>query len=142
MKHQVVRITLFVLECLAVLGVVDFGLGLLLGVVRFPLGPLQATPFSDYTIPSLILLIVVGGSLLLAAVTILVQREFAVWCSVAAGLIFAGWFIGALIVLGALALAWLIPFLVWGLTILGLAAYLWMSEYREQHFPTGHASHA
>ena len=142
MKHQAVRITLLVLECLALLGVVDFGLGLLLGTVRFPLEPLQATPFSDYTIPSLILLIVVGGSLLLAAVTVFVQREFAVWCSMAAGLLFAGWFIAALIVLGGLELAWLIPFLVWGLTIFGLATYLWTSEYREQHFPTRHVSHA
>jgi hypothetical protein len=142
MKHQFVRITLFVLEMLAVLAVVDVGLGLVTRVIRFPLEQLQGTPFSDYTIPGLILAIVVGGSLLVAAVTVLVQRELAVLCSVAAGLIFVGWIIGAVMLLGPFALAWQIPFLVWGLTIFGLASYLWMSEYREHHFPTRPVSHA
>jgi hypothetical protein len=142
MKHQGVRITLFVLEMFAVLAVVDVGLGLVFRVIRFPLEQLQGTSFSDYTIPGLILAIVVGGSLLAAAVTVFLQRELTVWCSVVAGLLFAGWCIGAIMLLGPLALAWQIPFLVWGLVIFGLAAYLWMSEYREQHFPTRHVSHA
>ena len=121
---------------------VDVGLGIVIRVIRFPLEQLQGTPFSDYTIPGLILAIVVGGSLLVAAVTVFVQRELAVLCSVAAGLIFVGWIIGAVMLLGPFALAWQILFLVWGLTIFGLASYLWMSEYREHHFPTRPVSHA
>ncbi len=94
MKHNIVRITLFVLEAFAALGAVAGGLALLAGVIQFPLEQLQGTPFRDYTIPGLILVIVVGGSSLVATATVFLHREVAVLSSAAAGLIFAGWIIG------------------------------------------------
>ena len=52
---------------------------------------LAGTPFSDYTIPGLTLVIVVGGTALLAAATVFIQREWAVLVSVLAGLFMAGY---------------------------------------------------
>jgi hypothetical protein len=80
--------------------------------------------------------------LLLGAATAFLHREFAVLCSVAAGLILCGWIMGEVILLGPFALAWQLPFFAWGLAIFGLASYLWMGEYREQHFPGRPLPHA
>lgn len=92
--------------------------------------------------PGLILTMVVGGTLLLGAATAFLHCEFAVLYSVAAGLILSGWIIGEVLLLGPFALAWQLPFLVWGLAIFGLASFLWMGEYREQHFPGRPLRHA
>jgi hypothetical protein len=142
MKHKIVRTSLFVLEVLAALSTLAGGLALMTGVIRFPLEQLQGTPFRDYTIPGLILAIVVGGSSLVAAATVFLRREFAVVFSAAAGLILSGWIIGEVILLGPFAITWQIPFFVLGLVIFGLAVYLWMREYRSQHYHISHASHA
>jgi hypothetical protein len=66
------------------------GMALVAGVKWFAVGLLQGTPFSDYTIPGLVLAIVVGGSMLVAAATVFIQREVAVLISVVAGLIMTG----------------------------------------------------
>jgi hypothetical protein len=142
MKHKFVRIALFVLEVLAVLNTVAGGLALLAGIIRFPPEMLQGTPFSDYTLPGLILAIVVGGSSLVAAATVFLQREVAVLISAAAGLVLAGWIVGEVILLGPFAVTWQSPYFVLGLAIFGLASYLWMTEYRSNSFLTRHASHA
>lgn len=40
-------------------------------------------------------------------------------------------------------LSWLeVLFTAIGLVVIGLASYLWMTEYRGQHFHGGHISHA
>jgi hypothetical protein len=66
---------------------------------QFPLEWLHNTPFSDYTIPALVLAIVVGGSSLIAAVTVFTGREVGVLTSVAAGLIMAGWIVVEVVML-------------------------------------------
>jgi|SRR5579884_151891 len=141
MKHRLVRIILFVLELPAAVGAIAGGLALIAGVIRFPLEQLQGTPFSNYTIPGLILAIVVGGSLLVGAAMVFLHREFAVLCSAVAGLILAGWIAGEVLLLGPFAITWQLPFFAWGLVIFGLAAFLWMTEYREHHFSMRHAIH-
>jgi hypothetical protein len=105
--------------------------------------------FIDYTIPGLVLVIVVGGTALLAAATLFIDREWAVLVSVLAGLLMAGYEVVEAVsidskvgnvlptVLGA-QLVWFVP----GLAVCGLAGFLWMREYRRQHFHLGHASHA
>jgi len=55
-----------------------------------PVEYLQGTPFSDYTIPGLLLLISVGESFLFSAATILTGREVGVLASALAGLILIG----------------------------------------------------
>ncbi len=150
MKHKAIRILLFVIEAIIGLGAIGGGLAILAGFFDqwLPLAWLQGTPFNDYTIPGLILLIVIGGGMLLAAATILIQREWTVILSAIMGLAMIGFEFVEIATIDRYADA-IIPstlaqqglMTVLGLAIFGLASYLWMSEYRQHHFPT-RASHA
>jgi len=153
MKHKARRITLSIIEGFIGLCAVGGGLAILTHAFNFdqwlPVEWLQGTPFSDYTIPGLLLLIVVGGGMLLAATTIFVQREWAVLLSVAMGLVMIGFEAFEVAILDRFAQA-VIPSTIvqqvlmagLGLVIFGLAFSLWMSEYRQHHFPVKHLSHA
>ena len=151
MKHKAVRIALAVIEVIIGLGAIGGGIAILTGAFDqwFPLTWLQGTPFSDYTVPGLILLIFIGGGMLLAAATIFTQQEWAVLLSAAMGLVMIGFEIFEVaiidrhpeaIVPSSLSQQALMSIL--GLVIFGLASYLWISEYRQQHFPTSPVSHA
>jgi hypothetical protein len=101
---------------------------------RFPLEWLQHTPFSDYTIPALILAIVVGGSSLIAAVTIFTGREESILASLVAGLIMAGYIIVEVVTLRQ-GVSWTLGlYFGLGLLISGLATSLWMIEHRAHHW--------
>ena len=96
----------------------------------------------------LVLLIVVGGGMLLAAATVFVQREWAVLLSMAMGLVMIGFEVFEVAIIDRYAQA-VIPSTVvqqvlmsgLGLAIFGLAASLWMIEFRSQHGPMRHANH-
>src|SRR5437660_11975090 len=92
MKHKLVRIALVVLEAFVALGAVAGGIALLRGTFAqgIPVAWLQGTPFSDYTIPGLVLAIVVGGGMGVAAITVFIHREWAVLISVVAGIFSVG----------------------------------------------------
>jgi hypothetical protein len=151
MKHKPIRIVLVVIEAIIGLGAIGGGIAILTGVFDqwLPLAWLQGTPFSDYTIPGLILLIVIGGGMSLAAATVFIQREWAVLLSAAMGLIMIGFEIFEIAIIDRYADA-IVPSSILqqalmsglGLVIFGLASYLWMSEYREHHFPTSPVSRA
>ena len=151
MKHKTTRIALVVIEAIIGLGAIGGGIAILTGAFDqwFSLAWLQGTPFNDYTIPGLILLIVIGCGVLLAAVTIFIQREWAVLLSAAMGLVMIGFEIFEVVIIDRYGDA-IIPstiaqqalMSVLGLVIFGLASYLWMSEYRQHHFPTSPVSHA
>jgi hypothetical protein len=151
MKHKVIRIALFVLEAFIGLSAIQGGILLLTGAFDqyVPVAWLAGTPFSDYTIPGLVLVIVVGGSALLAAATVFIHREWTVLVSVLAGLLMVGYEVVEAVSLDSkvgnvlptvvgMQLLWLVP----GLAVFGLAGYLWMREYRSQHYHIKHASHA
>src|SRR6185436_13338061 len=57
------------------------------GADGVPTAWLEGSPFTDYFVPSLILLIVVGGSLLVAAVAVVGRLRSARMTALAAGLI-------------------------------------------------------
>jgi hypothetical protein len=97
---------------------------------------LAGTPFSDYTIPGLLLAMVVGGSALLAATTVFIHREWAVLISA-----LAGYEVVRVAMMGHFDWFYELSF-VFGVAIFGLAAYLWMAEYRSHHFPTRQGSPA
>ena len=151
MKHKAIRIALVVIETFIGLGAIGGGIAILTGAFDqwLPLAWLQGTPFSDYTIPGLILLLIVGGGMLLAAGTVFIQHEWAVLLSVAMGLVMIGFEVFEVGIIDRYAQA-VIPSTVvqqvlmtgLGLMIFGLASSLWMSEYREHHFPTRPVSHA
>ena len=87
--------------------------------------------------------------MLLAAATVFVQREWAVLLSTVMGLVMIGFEFFEVAIIDRNTQA-IIPSTVaqqalmsgLGLVIFGLASYLWMSEYREHHFPTSPVSHA
>ena len=94
-------------------------------------------------------MIVVGGSALLAAATLLIEREWAVLVSALAGLMMAGFEVVEAVSIDSkfgdalpTFLGIQLVYFVFGLTIFGLAGYMWMREYRSQHFHLNHASHA
>ncbi len=149
MKHKVMRITIFVLVVFGALTTLAGGIGLLTGAIATPLDWLEGSPFVDYTIPGLALAIIVGGSMFLAAATIFTDREVGVLASGFAGLammIFELVEVAFIDRFGrnwlSLALSLQVFYFALGLAIFVLAATLWMTEFRSQHFPVKRISHA
>lgn len=141
MKHKNVRIAISVLAAFIALSAIGGGVAMLVGAIQFPLEWLRNTPFPDYAIPALVLAIVVGGSSLLAAVTVFTGREVGVLASAGAGLIMAGYEVVEVVTIKHVY--WLQGvYFGLGLVIFGLAAYLWMTEDRRHHVPSRHPSHA
>jgi len=150
MKHKLIRIVIGVPEAFIALSAIGGGIIMLAGTYQggvlieaggrgqFPLEWLQNTPFSDYTIPALVLVIGVGGSSLIAAVTVFTGREVGVLASLVAGLIMAGYIVVEVVMLKQ-RVSW-IEGLYFGLGLLisGLASYLWMAEDHHHHFLTRH----
>jgi hypothetical protein len=149
MKHKLIRITLVALEVFVALGAVAGGIGLLTGAIPASLGGLQGSPFVDYTVPALSLMVIVGGSMLLAATTILSGREIGVLASAFAGLVMMIFEIVEVAVIdrtGGSELVFAVVlqtfYFALGLTIFVLSSRLWLTECRNHHFPTRHVSHA
>ena len=80
---------------------VSGGIALLAGTVQFPAEWLAGTIFSSYTIPGLILAVVVGGSQLVALYAGLRRPRWAEVATGVAGAILAGWIIGEILIVGS-----------------------------------------
>jgi hypothetical protein len=148
MKHKLFRIALVVLEVFVALGAIAGGIGLLTGAIPASLEWLQGSPFVDYTVPALTLMVVVGGSMLLAAATILTGREIGVLISVFAGLAMMIFEIVEAAVIDRIvgnelliAVSLQSFYFALGLAIFVLAGSLWVTEYRSYHFAARHGSH-
>jgi hypothetical protein len=151
-QHKVIRVALLVLETFLWTSALAGGIAILQGVVFgyvLPYAWLAGTPFSDYTIPGLTLVIVVGGSALLAAATVLIDREWTVLVSALAGLMIAGYEVVEAASIDSkfgdalpTVLGMQLVYFVLGLAIFGLAGFLWMRDYRPRHFHPRHVSHA
>ena len=150
MKHKLVRIAIGGAAAFIALSTIGGGIVLLAGTYRngvlieaggrgqFPLEWLQNTPFSDYTIPALILAIVVGGSSLIAAVLVFTGHEVGVLASIVAGLIMAGYTVVEVVMLRQ-GVSWIEGlYFGLGLVISGLATYLWMVEHRRHRLQIRH----
>jgi len=148
MKHPRVRIAVFALDVCVGLTAIAGGVGLLTGAIPFSLAWLKGSPFSDYTVPGLALGLLVGGCSLFAAATILGGREVGVLASAGAGLLMMGFEVVEVVVIDRFGGSWLAIAIALqalyagaGLAMFSLATFLWMREYRGQHFPTRLASH-
>jgi hypothetical protein len=122
------RLAVGLLAGLVALTSIGGGIAMLLGAEagRFPLAWLSGTPFSDYTIPALLLVIVVGGSALAASVFALRSHPLARVAALLAGLILIGYIVGEVLLLKQeppgptwmeifyFALGLLMCFLAWG----------------------------
>ncbi|HEY6406916.1 MAG TPA: hypothetical protein VIY29_05555 [Ktedonobacteraceae bacterium] len=149
MKHKIVRIAVFILAVFVALTAIVGSIGLLTGAISVSLAWLQGSPFNDYTIPGLALGLLVGGSSLFAAATIITGREVGVLASAFAGLMMMGFEIVEITVVDrfvgswfSIAVALQAFYAIAGLAMFSLAAFLWMREYRDHHFPTRRVSHA
>ena len=149
-RHEVIRIALLVIAAIIATSAIAGGSALLRGELDRFLSDawLAGTPFNDYTIPGLVLVIVVGGGILLAAATVFIHREWAVLISALAGLLMAGYLVVEAVSLDSkvgdalpTVLALQLFYFVLGLALIGLAGFLWLREYRSQHFHLRHTSH-
>jgi hypothetical protein len=86
-----VRGVLVLIELLVGLNALGGGLYGLGGMGQVPLEVLHGTPFASPLVPSLVLLVVVGGSQWLAAGLLLARHRRGPAASVAAGLVLVGW---------------------------------------------------
>lgn len=133
MNRRSLRIFLIVLEVFVGVGAVAGGIGVATNGIGFPVEWLEGTPFRSYVIPGLVLMFVVGGSQLAAAIAVWRRRWWGTVASLAAGLILAGWISVQVAIIGLVS--WLQPFyFALGLLVAGLAARL--RTFRQaQHSP-------
>jgi hypothetical protein len=110
LKFSKKEISLIILHVLIGLNAIGGGYYGLAGAVNVPLEWLKGSPFSDYTVPSLILLIVVGGTNLLSAAAIFRQNKKAPLISKATALILIIWIVAQVSIIGFVS--WLQPVMV------------------------------
>jgi len=79
--------TLIILNIFLALTAIPGGFCLLTGIAAPPIDELKGSVFTDYTIPGLALMIIVGGSALLTAVMFIRKYKYAVFYSAIVGLI-------------------------------------------------------
>ncbi len=68
---------------------------------KFPLSYRDPTPFADYTVPGLILMILVGGSALVATWAMVENPAAGSLAYLLAGVIMVGWIVGEFILVPA-----------------------------------------
>ncbi len=142
MDEKSVRITLIVVNLFAAVSAIVGAIGLLAGFMNIPLTELTGTPFADFTVPALLLGIVVGGSALVAAVVALVgPRRFEALASAAAGCIMVGWMAVEIAMVGLDVWVQAAYFVV-GLVMIGLAGLLqWAKTHQSGVSGQSHAHH-
>ena len=91
------------------------------GAEGVPVEWLQGSPFSDYTVPSLVLLIMVGGSLLVATAAVFARSRVARACALLAGAIVLIWIAVQVTIIGYVS--WMQPATVIGGVLILLLAW-------------------
>lgn len=127
--HALVLYRVGVLDVFVALSAIGGGIAMLVGVDKLPLDWLRNTPFDTYTVPTLLLAIVVGGTSFMAAVAVFADNELGVVASMVAGLIMSGWIVVEVLTINAPKPSWIEGvYFGLGLAILGLAMYLWVYD--------------
>lgn len=121
---RAIRYSLGSLLAFGALNAIGGGYHGLSGAAGVPTEWLEGSPFSDYFIPSLILLVVVGGSFVMAAIVVCAGLPIARVAALTAGLVVLGWLAAQVAIIGymswmqpttaiagvlVLVLAWLLP---------------------------------
>jgi len=104
---KAVRIILVAIEVLVALNAVGGGIYGLRGAQGVPQEWLQGSPFENFFIPSLFLLVVVGGSMLAAAALLVFKPRLGAWASLGAGAILFLWIAVQVSIIGLVS--WLQP---------------------------------
>jgi hypothetical protein len=116
------KTALIALQLVVAVNAVGGGMYGLAGAKGLPTAWLEGSPFRSYTVPSLFLLLVIGGGMVLATAAWLRRRRVAPWMSLGMGVILMSWIVAqvAIITLNS----WLQPVsFAAGLAITALAAY-------------------
>ena len=87
---NILRISIVTIAGFIALTAMGGGIAILVGADEFPLEWLSGVPFKDYTLPALILIFVVGGSSLIAAIAAMTQNPIGSLAAAIAGIIMAG----------------------------------------------------
>jgi hypothetical protein len=130
---RVLRILLIILTAFLALTAIAGGIGLLTGMNAPSIELLKGSPFKDYTIPGLALLVIVGGGALVATILLLRRHPSGVLASGAAWAVIIGFEIVEVLVIGSqpgIARNLQVFYFTLGLLILLLAAALWATEHR------------
>lgn len=98
-----VRIGLIALQVVGSVSAAAGAVGLLGGRIAFPTEWLSGSPFTSYTIPGLILGVVVGGSQLAGLIALLRRHDRAPQLSALAGAIMMGWIIAEVLIVGSIS---------------------------------------
>jgi len=117
-----VRTALIAIQLLVAVSGVGGGIYGLAGAKGLPTSWLEGSPFPDYTLPSLFLLTVIGGGMIVATAAWLLRRRVAPWVSLGMGAILMSWIVAqvAIITLNS----WLQPAsFAAGVAITALAVY-------------------
>lgn len=92
MRARRIRIALVGVDLFAAVSAIVGAVGLVVGYMDIPLSVLRGTPFADFTVPALLLGIVVGGSALAAATIALFGPDrIETLATAAAGCVMVGW---------------------------------------------------
>jgi len=120
---NLIRYSLGVLVSIVAINAFAGGFYGLSGAEGVPVEWLEGTPFRDYTIPSVILIAVVGGSCVAAAIAVFSRSGYAQRLSVLCGAIMLFWIIVQTGMVGYVS--WLQPAIaVAGTGVIALAWYL------------------
>ena len=125
-SHAPATLSRVALGCLLAFGAINAAGGAwygLAGARGAPLEWLAGSPFEDYFVPSFLLLAVVGGSLLTAAIAVFKGSSIARRAARIAGTILAAWIVAQMAIIGFVS--WLQPITALGaLAVLALAQTL------------------
>ncbi len=130
MNERNLRISVVVADLFEAASAFYGAVGLVVGFMGIPVSILAGTVFTDFTVPALILAVVVGGSALAAAVITAYEfgpRHFDALASALAGCITVGWLTVEMTLIGIVSWAQVF-WLVVGVVMIGLAALLWQAE--------------
>jgi hypothetical protein len=126
--RRVLRIVVIVLDAFLALTAMAGGIGLLTGINGPPVEMLAGSPFKSYTIPGLALLLIVGGSALVAAVMLLRRHRWGTLASGIAAAMIVGFEIVEVLAIGSppgVARTLQIFYLSLGVVLALLAGALW-----------------
>ena len=133
MSGRMLRILLVVLDGFLGLTAIAGGVGLLAGINAPSTADLAGSLFSDYTIPALALLVIVGGAGVVSTVMTLRKHWYAALASGAAGVVIVIFEIVEVLAIGSppgVARTLQIFYFALGLLIILLALALWSSQRR------------
>lgn len=129
MTDKLARQILVGVELFIGLTAVAGGFALLVHWIEFPIELLYGSPLRSYDVPGVVLMVVVGGSALVAAFAVRRRHPWAPEFSILAGMASIIWIAVEIAIVGLVGPVLQGLYFALGLVMILLAARLWMNEY-------------